>query len=272
MVSRRSAFVTIGTVLLAGCVSDDATNDDTADADSDDGSLGSDFDSDLPSLEVVHPEFDLETLPWSQATILETGGDVPVQTDQYHLDPGPTVILAINHEQTELRIDLVDETADRVHEGFVEIEPNGERSDTQAGLGVMPVSGGEFSLEIDAEGQWELVWFQLDTPAAEVIEPPAIAQGTDSALLGPIRSEQGLIAAMEFEPRSNEAGFLTRAYPEHATANRDVELLVDTSGSVSTEIWTEGIGNLWFEIQTVGEWAVHLVGGGGGDSGGGFGQ
>ncbi len=266
--NRRKYLLTIGGVtVLAGCASENGSNDQTDNGDDPENSESaenggeSEERSDADSLLTINSPTELAELPFDSNIVAELQGDGSTVTDQFELEEGLTMLV--------YEADVVDESNfgadieqtdgdDSMVLAINEVVFFDDPVDDISGGSLFEAQGGEYLLDVEAAGNWTISVAQPRAPVEEVRTPPISVEGEDSAIVGPIHAEGGLTVAGEHQDEDREYGFDVRVVSEDATDFLDGEFAFTEDAGFAGEARVNVDGSSWAAIRTFGPWALEF--------------
>lgn len=232
---RRTYLVLTGIALSAGI------GDATADTDDDSAR------SDEPELLDIRETLDDEA-PLFDDEAVSFDGETPAVTDEFTLEEALSVF-AFEHE-----------AEDDIANFIVELE--GERDellvnelDDVIGATATPTPAGEYLMDIDAAGPWEIVVGQPSAPDDEIRTVPAAVSDEGPAVVGALEVADTVTVRGE---HTGESNFIVHAYDEDDSDIFDGELIFNEIGDFEGETRMDYAGILWFDVDADGEWELDI--------------
>lgn len=161
---------------------------------------------------------------------------------EIELDAGLTVVESHHEGQEGFKSMLVDESGSETVFGFHVGAYDGE--------GAALLSGGEYELAVEADGEWEI---EIRQPRAEEGEGPAGSlSGDRSVVRGPFQFDGKHSATASHEGSGNFKIWIYPATGEHGT------LVFTDLGSFEGETTFEYEGVGWIDVEAAGEWSLTI--------------
>lgn len=246
-VQRRQLLAATGAVLtvpmLAGCSgADDDEGDEPEEADpeedeSEDGENGEEDTEDDQAGNVIVEGGESHSFEGSGAEV----------TDEFSLDPGIlTVDFAHDGEQNFIVDMLALEGEQWDDELLVNVIGDAE------GSSVMSVNGGQYQIDVDADGGWSIDLDQPEATADDLQELPVEESGSGSTWLGPFTAE----GVNEIHGSHNgERNFIVSGHD----ADGGWELMINEIGEYEgTGTFRADGGAFWVDIEADGDWTLEI--------------
>lgn len=226
---------------------DDNGGDDSSDGDENGSDNGSSF-SDATELLQLSALGERDPPYFGERTTVSGTGDAV--SEPFYLVDGMVGFVYDHDGESNFIAEVVDpNTGDTLSVVINEIG-------TVAGAGAVPSAVGAYQLDIQADGQWEIVVVEPSPPKDAVRTPPVDVEGAGNAVVGPVSLTGGETVTASHDGESN---FIVTAIAESATSSLDTELAVNEIGSVdsaqtilSVDAWA------WININADGEWSLTL--------------
>lgn len=117
------------------------------------------------------------------------------------------------------------------------------------------LENGEYQLEINANGPWELTVAQPLPPDEEIHLPPANATGDTHDVVGPIELSGGETVTGSHE---GDANFIVHAWDEDATDSMGREGWFNEIGQHEGQVVNSSSGIRWIAVQANGAWELEI--------------
>ena len=117
------------------------------------------------------------------------------------------------------------------------------------------VSGGEYVVDVTADGAWSLTAAQPLAPAAEIRTPPVSAAGEGPDVVGPVEIDATVTVSGTHDGESN---FAVQAYDEDANDRLSGELIFNEIGEFEGETRADPTGVVWVVVEADGAWTLDI--------------
>lgn len=123
------------------------------------------------------------------------------------------------------------------------------------GATAVPQAGGEYLIDVTADGEWSVTLGQPIAPAAEIRTPPVSASGNGPDLVGPVEITYDVTVTGEHEGESN---FAVLGYDEYESQSPGGQLIFNDTGEFEGETRADQIGIVWFDVEADGAWRLSI--------------
>ncbi|MDJ1434831.1 cell surface glycoprotein [Halostagnicola sp. A-GB9-2] len=219
---------------------DDNGEDDTDEANEEDEQPRSDDQllSLVDTLEDDEPLFDPDTRSFD--------GSGQTVTDEFSLEAGLTAV-----------------TFDHSGEGYFVITLEGQEETLLVnevgdvtGAAAIPTEAGDYTLEVEADGEWEIHVGEPISPEDELRAIPVQASGTGDAVVGPVKIEDDVTVEGE---HTEDGTFIVTMYDESDSAGVDAgETVFSQIEAFEGETRATHPGVIWIDVVADGEWSLAL--------------
>lgn len=244
----------VGIGSVAGCLDDD--DEPASDADTDEDPDGTD---DTVGAEDAEDDEDDEAEPADEDTpdlegvIVEGGqshsfdGSGTDVSEAFELEPGILIVEFAHDGESNFRVDMIALEG----EAWDDVPLVNVIGDTD-GSSVLSITGGEYQLDVAADGAWTLELDQPEVTAGEVREPPLEESGTGSSWVGPVRAE----GVNEIHAtHDGEGNFVAWAHD----VDGGQDLLVNEVGEYDGTSTFRADGEVfWINIEADGDWTIAI--------------
>ena len=124
-----------------------------------------------------------------------------------------------------------------------------------AGATGLGVAGGEYVVDVTADGAWSLTAAQPLAPAAEIRTPPVEASGEGADVVGPVEIDATVTVSGTHDGESN---FAVQAYNEDASDRLSGELIFNEIGPFEGETRADPTGVVWVVVEADGAWTLDI--------------
>ena len=124
-----------------------------------------------------------------------------------------------------------------------------------AGATGLGVAGGEYVVDVTADGAWSLTAAQPLAPAAEIRTPPVEASGEGPDVVGPVEIDATVTVSGTHDGESN---FAVQAYDEDASDRLSGELIFNEIGAFEGETRADPTGVVWVVVEADGAWTLDI--------------
>lgn len=124
------------------------------------------------------------------------------------------------------------------------------------GVDGVPVESGEYTFEIEADGEWAITLGSPEASSDVLQRPPASVSGLRNDVVGPVEISGGETIAVTHE---GEGDFIVDSVLEDGTGDTDVEGVADVfSGPYEDETTLTEPGVRWFPVYASGSWEIDI--------------
>lgn len=124
------------------------------------------------------------------------------------------------------------------------------------GIDGVPAESGEYTFEIEADGEWTLSLGSPDTTSDMLQRPPASVSGLRNDVVGPVEISGGETIAVTHD---GDGDFIVDSVLEDGTGDADVEGVADEfSGPYEDETTLTESGVRWFPVYASGSWEIDI--------------
>lgn len=259
----RKLKLAAGVVLLAalaGCLGggdDEGDSDDGGDGSSgaDDETGDSDTDIDDPSVSDTDDMLSLSALadwdpPYMDDARTAVGGSGYGVSDDFELLDGLVAFVYEHDGESNFLVQVLDaETG-----GILDVVAN--ENGTVTGAAAEPAAAGEYTLEVTADGDWEIVIVQPSPPQQAVRTPPVATEDSGSGVVGPVALTGGETLTASHDGGSN---FIVEVFDDLASTAEDIELAVNQIGAVDDAATSLSLEELvWVDVTADGNWSLSI--------------
>lgn len=271
--TRRNVLVgtgyTFGGVFLLGSISgeeddpddtaeaspEDEDSDDSTTEEQDDGAGEDETDSDASDTEDADSEPQWSTLESVRADedLWDLGHDSFSGSSNAVEDTsiaGAFTVFSYSHDGTEnFIIEILNDGGELERVAVNEI---GE-VDAVRGFGM---GTGEYTLDITADGSWNIDVAEPLPPDEEIHQVPADASGDTHDVVGPIELNGGETV---YASHDGDENFIVQAWDEDATSSFDQEIWVNEIGEYEGENVNQFSAIAWIAVQADGNWELEIT-------------
>lgn len=176
-------------------------------------------------------------------------GDGQSVTDSFQFDGG-LMVLDYEHEgDSNFQVEVYNGDGERV---AIPINKIG----TVDGTTAIPLPPGEYSLDVNANDDWNINVAQPQAPAEERHAPPATASGSGPDVVGPIRLDGSIVVTAS---HSGESNFQVILYNEDSESDLDGTYVYNEIGEVDeaqTRVTHNGVA--WVVVEADGDWELEF--------------
>ncbi|WP_277540197.1 flagellar hook assembly protein FlgD [Haloarcula laminariae] len=124
------------------------------------------------------------------------------------------------------------------------------------GVDGVPVESGEYTFEIEADGEWSIELGSPEASSETLQRPPASVSGLRNDVVGPVEISGGETIAVTHD---GEGDFIVDSVLEDGTGDADVEGVADEfSGPYEDETTLSEPGIRWFPVYASGAWEIDI--------------
>ncbi len=215
--------------------------DDEEEADDEDEQTRSDDDqllSLVDTLEDADPLFDPDTQSFD--------GSGQTVTDEFSLEGGLTAVAFEHSGEANFIVNLEGPQEDLLVNEIGDI----------AGAAAVPTEGGDYLLDVDADGDWEITVGQPVAPVEELRTVPVEASGTGDAVVGPVELEEAITVEGD---HAGDGNFIVTMYDEADSGGfASGELVFNQIGQFEGETRADYPGFVWIDVVADGDWSLAL--------------
>lgn len=265
---RHNYLATIGAVssaAIAGCSSDESNSGNNNGDDNENSNGGSEF-SESDTLPTVSDISDIDSLPFEIEIIAELEGSGNAVTDEFTVD-SELIMLAFELNGNVEPLDTFYAATDQIDgdggESLVinELLPSETNAENISGASLASVSPGNWVLDIESEGDWEITVAQLGVPTNVIRTPPVSVSGSGTTVAGPVElSNGGSVYANHKPEQTSDIGiFSVSMYEDDNTSlfQSDIVFAAEDHG-FEGEARTDLDGTVWVYVRTSGEWEIEI--------------
>ena len=264
---RRRTILTLSTATvaaLAGCSGDTddrdengdrgATNGGNGNGNGDEETTDSEPEPEPEPEEDEPPRSDADTLLSIQDAltdemfpggIVEFADEGQVVTDTFDVGGALTVFVFDHDGERNFQLELEGEQEELLANY---IGPVG-------GATAVPLAGGEYLIDVNADGAWSLAIGQPFAPDEEVRTLPVSASGDGPDVVGPVEIGETVTVSGEHD---GERNFQVFAYDEDESDQFAGELVFNEIGEFDGQTRADATGIIWFNVEADGEWSLSV--------------
>lgn len=123
------------------------------------------------------------------------------------------------------------------------------------GATAVPTPSGNYLMDIEADGEWEMNVGQPLAPDEEIRTVPVSANGEGPDVVGPLELEETVTVSGEHEGESN---FAVHIYAEDDSGEFDGELVFNEIGEFEGETRVDYPGIVWIDVEADGPWSLEI--------------
>jgi len=195
----------------------------------------------LPSITTVDHYYDEGRTPLSG-----TGQSV---TEPFEFEGGLMVLDYEHSGDSNFQVEIYDSDGERVD---IPVNKIGSVDGTTA----VALPAGEYSLDVNADDDWEIVIAQPLAPEEDIHAPPAASNGSEPTVVGPIRLEGSIVVTASHDGESNFQVFF---YNEDANSDFERTTVFNEIGTIEDAQTREShTGVAWVVVEADGDWELEF--------------